>query len=746
MRTHVSIRLVLALQLLSASGAAMAQAQSQPASNRNSGPAARSALQDAPDQQSTSALERSLDEVVVTGRKRDVAERAQDVPIALSAFSAGAIEAAHVKDLSDIGNLAPSVRLMPSGSVPGYGSFFIRGAGVAGSIPSNDPAVGTFIDGMPLGVSSGSLTELFDLASIEVLRGPQGTLFGRNVTGGAILVRTARPTGDLHANLRGALGSHGQQELTGSVEGGVAGGAIAVKLAFLTKHSDGFFKDVATGDRLGERDVQIVRPTVVFHPTDKLTIAVIGEIGEDSGDGPVAKNLFVPGTSVTNSGFIPPPGKFDVGQNTRGYNDLAWKHAIINVDWDVGPGKITSITGWRGVTQAGALDADGSSFGAIVFDTNIDQSQFFQELRFAGKPFGTDAINITAGVSVLDQDFTYDEGRFIFSGALRQALRGTIDHKQYGAFGQADVALPWNVTITAGARYSYERKAAAIASLGNCNFERTTCVTDFRGKDAWRNLGPKLGLQWRPSDTLQVYASWTRGFRSGGFNIRNGSPLISAGPYDEETADAYEVGLKSELFDRRVRVNLAAFVNKAKDLQQVVLNQSNQQTVLNAADATVKGFEAELNFLPARGLVLTGSAGYVDNAYDRFDGLDVNADRIPDPDIARRLKFAQVPKWTASSSATYETSVGSLGTLTLRGSYTYVSSRPADVINNFDLEAYELIDASAALALNKYFTLTLYGKNLTNALYAGFGAAVSLYRAILPSPPRTWLVEASVRF
>lgn len=741
-----SFRGSVAIFCLVASGAAYAQTEPASAAAQQSSETADTGA---------SSLERALDDIVVTGRKRDVAERAQDVPIALSAYSAAALRAAHVQDLTDIANLAPSVRLTSS-AVPGYGSYFIRGASVIGTIPSNDPAVGVFINGMPLGTSRGSLGELFDLASIEVLRGPQGTLFGRNVTGGAILLTTARPSGDFHANLRGGIGNAGQWELSGGVEGATKSGAVAVRLAFLTKHTDGFFHDLQSGTRAGERDVRIVRPTVVFKPTETLTIAVSGEVGRDEGDGGIAFNLPAASSSITRSGYVIPSGKFDTRLNTKGYNDLRWKHVTVNSDLDVGVGTITSVTAWRAVRQKQQNDTDGASFDGVTFNDKSRQHQFSQELRFAGRPFGTDAIQLTVGGSMLDQSFTQFEGRFIFGGLLRQALEGTIDHKQYGLFAQTDIELPLNFTLTAGARYSYEKKSAVITSLGGCTFTtvsaaliKTACTPDFTGRDNWKNLGPKVGLQWKPSDEFLAYASWTRGFRSGGFNSRNTPPAIP-GPYDPETVDAYEIGLKSELLDRKLRINLAAYINKAKDLQEAVLDPTRGaagvQTILNAADATTKGFEAEVTAIPVRGLVLTGAVGYVDAKYDSFRQLDLTGDRIPDPALAKLLKFALIPKWTASASATYEADLGSLGTLTLRGAYSYVDDRPNDVVNQFILPSYELVDASAALALNEHVTVTLYGKNLTNEVYSNNANGNATFRSQFIYPGRTWLAEVALKF
>lgn len=685
----------------------------------------------APDSTAGSALEKSLDDIVVTAQKKGVAERAQDVPIALSAFSKDALAATHVADLTDIAKLAPNVRLQSTGSIKGFGTFYIRGAGVTGSIPSNDPAVGTFINGMPLGISTGALTELYDLASVEVLRGPQGTLFGRNVTGGAILLTTARPTDSLHADLRVGGGTSDQWVVSGAVGSTTDNGVFGAKMDFLQRHLGGYFHDVGTGRRVGESDVSLIRPTIVLKPTPSLNIAVMGEIGRESGDGAISSNFFVPGSLISKT-YTPPPGKFDVELNTPGNSDLTWKHVVANADWKIGPGTITSITGLREVKHDHITDYDGSPVDYLTFGTHVKQHQFFQELRFAGKPFGTDAINITAGGNYMNQYYLYGEQRFNF----KSALQGSIDHQQYGAFAQTEITLPLDLTLIGGLRYTYEKKAAVISKLGSCSLDLSTCNVDFRGSKSWHNLSPKFGLNWKPDKDLLVYGSFTRGFRSGGYNVRTSGAGSSPGPYDQETVDAYEVGLKSELFDRRIRLNLAGFLNKAKGLQEIVIVDGLNQTIVNAATATIKGAEADVTVVVAKGLLLTGTAGYLHPKYDRFDYLPNGVNLTP----------PQSPKWTTSASINYETALGSLGKISLRGAYSYVASRYADVANLAPLKSYSVLDASATLDLNDHVSVSIYGKNLANKAYVIFAQVNAAYGNNFLAPPRTVMGEVTFKY
>lgn len=278
---------------------------------------------------------KALEEVVITARKRGVAEKLQDVPVSASAINAAQIEAMFAEDLTDVGKTAPNVVLTPNGNFPSTANFFIRGMGLFSSIPSDEPAVGIFSDGMYLGVNLGANTDFFDLESIEILRGPQGTLFGRNVTGGAVVLRSARPTEELHYKVRGTLGNFDRRDLAVSIGGALDSDAKWLgKVAASYRNQDGFWDNIAVpGDRVGEMEVGTIKPIIVFQPSDNFQVTLITEYGKESSEGLQSRSLPYQ--------FNP---KKTMGHDQPADFDTEWKNAIIEANWSVGPGELTSIS------------------------------------------------------------------------------------------------------------------------------------------------------------------------------------------------------------------------------------------------------------------------------------------------------------------------------------------------------------------------------------------------------------------
>ena len=226
-----------------------------------------------------------LEEIVTTARKRSEAEIAQDVPIAVTAFGADQLDALFVRKIDELGFLMPNVQMEQIGTFPGVQSFSIRGQGINSSIPSVDPTVGVFVDGVFLGTSFGVVLDTFDLESIEVLRGPQGLLFGRNVTGGAVLVRNARPTGEFGFRAKAATTDEGETRLGVAIEGALAEDTLAAKLVVLRSDDSGYFPNPTLGRDVGEMETTLVRPSLVWTPNDATDVTFIWENGQTEGDG-----------------------------------------------------------------------------------------------------------------------------------------------------------------------------------------------------------------------------------------------------------------------------------------------------------------------------------------------------------------------------------------------------------------------------------------------------------------------------
>jgi iron complex outermembrane receptor protein len=291
-----------------------------------------------------------LEEIIVTATKREGGIDVQDAALAVSAYGENQLDAMHIRDLSALGFVAPSVQLEDIGTTRGTANFSIRGIGINSSIPSIDPAVGVFVDGMYLGINGGVVLDVFDLEGVEVLRGPQGLLFGRNVTGGAVLLRTSRPGDQWGVNAKVA-GETGLNQFYSAVVSGPVSDASGIKVAAYHNQDDGWHDNLATGEEHGEADTTLLRAAWDFAPSDRFDMILRYEHGESEGDGPAGQNagLFREDT-------------FDFSIDERGFYDSSWDQAMLEATWDVdfGDGQIVNILGYRKYTAVTLGDIDAS--------------------------------------------------------------------------------------------------------------------------------------------------------------------------------------------------------------------------------------------------------------------------------------------------------------------------------------------------------------------------------------------------
>lgn len=510
-----------------------------------------------------------MEDIVVTARKRSQGEFSQDVPISLTAVSGEQIDAFKDMNLTDVGTRIPNVRLDDSGVFPGVASYSVRGMGVFSTISSIEPSVGVFYDGIYLGVNLGGAPDTFDLESIEVLRGPQGTLFGRNVTGGAVVMRSRRPSGETGGVLRAGIGNKGRLTLSATAESAL-NPTLDGKIYVQHTERDGDFRNTVDGRRIGEEEKLFVRPILRWQPNDRMDITAIFEHGKSEGDGQISRIQNDEETLTYTSGIREPRGTRKLSHNFDGMTDIEWNQIVLEAHFDVGPGTITSITGYREVDYASSGDGDGSELEISSAFNATDQKQFSQELRYAATAFD-DRLNYTAGLYYFQQN--QDQRYWLhFFDTLATRPRGELDHEVASAFLHGDYELIPDLYLTAGLRYTWERKKVKAARGPNECDARFNCTYSFRDAKSWSDFTPKIGLSWHINPDVMAYASWTKGFRSGGYNTRVTGANESPGPYDPETVHAYEVGLKSDLFDRRVRMNLSAFINEYKDLQRTILD------------------------------------------------------------------------------------------------------------------------------------------------------------------------------
>ena len=476
-------------------------------------------------------MPRLLEEVVTTASKKGVAEAAQDVGGAVSVLDGARLDALHVDDIEDLGYALPNVAFDGIGTGKGIANFSIRGMGVAGSIPSIDPTVGVFVDGMYLGVNYGVVMDMLDLEAMEVLRGPQGLLFGRNVIGGAVLLRSRRPSGESsgYASVRRSTGP--ETRVAAAAERSFADGALDARLAVRYRDDDGWFdNDAPGGGPVGAERAWAVRPVLTFRPAEDLDITVVLERGDSDGDGPASQNRY----RFTG---------FDFAIDEPGFSRVDWRHVVVEAERRVGNGRIVNVFGARGVGHESLADIDSTTRPVFHLWAFTDQEQVSNELRYSG--WLREDVELTLGGYAFGQRIRYRERR-VLRGAWGLPFGGDQRHRTGGVFANVDFHPGERWTVSAGARHTVERKAVEIATAGagGCDARSRRCDHDFEDEDTWRNVTPRLAVQRWFGNRSQVYGEYTRGFRSGGYNLRNTSPTASPGPFDEEAQDAVEIGLK----------------------------------------------------------------------------------------------------------------------------------------------------------------------------------------------------------
>ncbi len=688
----------------------------------------------------------AVEDIVVTAQRRE--QRLQDVPLAVSAFSMESLEDGKVESLLNLDGKVPNVVLAPVGAYPFASAFYIRGLGYADVESSFEPSVGVELDGVYLSRNVGAVQDFFDIGGVTILRGPQGTLYGRNTIGGVVSVQSRRPSFDFGARAQATFGSNGRQELRAGVEGALIEDKLAGKFSFLTKTYDGYIKNY-DGRDMGAQDVTSMRGALLWTPTASFDATLIVDYTKDKGTGTAFENASLP--SMVLPGFGEPadtdgdPFLSHVGDDI--FSDLEALGVTLNANWDLGPVKLTSITGYRKTDTEVLSDFDGTPTPFMTVHRDETHDQFSQELRLASNTDGP--LTYVVGAYYMTQEYDIATGQFgtVFGSPTAGSTIYTQQKADsWAVFGQADYEVLPGLTVTAGGRYSKEEKTFTTQPLFYPNAETFEASFD--------DFSPKVGVSYKWSDTLMTYAQYSRGFRAGGFNGRAGS-FLAVGPYDSETVDSYEVGVKSDLFDRRLRLNAAVFTSDYQDMQQSVQQLIpgtliNQTLVANVGAATISGFEAEATALLTDVFTISASVGYLDASYDEFmadlgDGLGV-IDRT-------YLPMPYAPKWSNSVTFNYKDDFD-FGRVTAQASVRHMT----DMYTSFstlnastDLtmrQSNTVVDGSLSLELpDGRWRVSLWGKNLTDELVINntFGVG-NLLASRVYQPPREIGVDLSLTF
>lgn len=664
-----------------------------------------------------------LEEVLVTATKKAKAEELQDVAISATAYSEAQLEVLQMRDLQSLSYSMPNVAMEDVGTTKGVANFSFRGLGVNSSIPTIDPTVGVFVDGVYMGTNAGVVFDQFDLDGIEVLRGPQGILFGRNVTGGAVVMRTKNPTQEFEGSAKVSYESGDNKTVAVSLTGPLIDDKLLGKLAVYYNNDGGYHKNEANGnDDFGKSDMTLVRGGLtILHGGDgnaETTIKI--EHGSNDGDGPASQNH-----------ALYDRDSFDFAIDEEGFFDNEWTGGSITYTRDIGEGTLTNIAGAKGMKSRALSDIDATANYVFHAPSYLKTEQYSNELRY--NVMVNDRIDLTTGLYYFQQDVDYIEQRNFGGGAVIVGGGGEQEQSTSGAFIAADWSLSPALTLTTGVRYTEEEKKGKVASLnvgGNCSVDKKKCDTfDLVETKDWSNVSPKVALQWFMNESTQFYASYSKGFRSGGFNLRHDPLAGTPKPFEEEEQDSYELGMKLDAYDGQLRVNVALFQNEITDMQRELNGPGAfgvRQEILNSADATITGGEFEILSALGDHFVLGLNGGYLDGDYDKLQA-DISYDEnhpetyprgtIDSQDYA--LALPRLAKVTYGANLTWQNNLSDGSNLLARVSFNHRDEVAYTDSNQGVLNAADMVDASIALNTKNDVTYTLYGKNLKDEVTHG---------------------------
>lgn len=675
----------------------------------------------------------NLETIMVVARKR--AESIHDVPLAITALGAQQIEEQKVRSLTDLTVGIPNVSFDDLGTTKGTANFAIRGLGINSSVASIDPTVGIFVDGVYMGINSGIIADTFDLESIEVLRGPQGILFGRNVTGGAVLLNTKKPGDVFEASVRTSIEGGGEKPnayLMGSVSGPLSD-SVSAKLTVYKNDDGGWHKNLANNEAFGKSDTIMVRPVVVWQASDDVEFIFRYEYQKNESDGPASQS-HTNGSGQPNVYGNFDRDSFDFAVDEEGFSNSKSNmfSAETTIDVEFGDGTITNIFGWRNYEAQSNSDIDASAQWLFHAPAWINAEQFSNELRYNGQ---FDKTNVTTGLYYFENALNLHERRDLLgiatggvAPALTQDGGGNYDVETTGVFVAVDHELDDKWSVNAGIRYTNEKKEVEIASLvlnqnAPCFVLDGTCAFDFVDDESWTSLSPKIGVTYRVDNRTNMYAHWSRGFRSGGYNLRNTSSDVinnGPGPFDEEQVDNLEFGIKSR--SENGRMSAAVFYNTIDDMQRE-LNRSDPlsgvvQVIKNTADANIYGIEIDGTYSITDSVRFIGAIGYTKAEYDEVR-FDLNSDGMIDQ-ADKDLDIPRAPEWTYSFGLNHTLEISDVGEMVSRASYAY-RDESAYTDNNLGFfDDQKIVDAGIDLyADSGKWSVGLYVKNLLDEVTHG---------------------------
>ena len=701
----------------------------------------------------------ALDDVVVTARRRD--EQLKDVPVAVSALSAEQLERTGAADITALQQQTPNATVQIARGSNSTLISFIRGVGQQDPLWGFEPGVGLYIDDVYVARPQGAVLDIFDVNRIEVLRGPQGTLYGRNTIGGAIKYVTKR-LGDEFAFMgRGTIGSYNQRDALVSATIPL-GETFAVGGAFAKYDRDGFGTNLFTGEEQYDKDVTAYRASAEWTPTDQLFVRFAWDRVEDD-SAPRHGHREV---NSTTGGFTPPAGIYDTNAGIQGNQEVETQGTSVTVEYTVNDMlTLKSISAWRSGDTSTVIDFDQSPLPTLDVPAVYADEQFTQEFQALMQGDNWSGV---AGLFYLDGESSGAFDTIAGNLGLVIAAAGYVNTQSFSAFADFSYDFSDRLHVSVGGRYTKDEKDAQVQRFFYLGAARSpfqggavrpifATRTNYMASDTFEKFTPRVSVSYDLTEELTGYASIGQGFKSGGWDMRGDAALVpsTVNGYQPETVTTYELGLKGTAFDNRLSFASAAFYSDYTD-QQITTQQvatlpavGVASVVDNAGASTIYGFEFEGRAFITDSITSNVSVGYLKNEFDQFitriSGAPVDISNLREPQNS--------PEWSAFWGVTWTGDVAG-GELNITPSISYRSDyhlfdAPDPIL---DQDAYTLVDLAAIwTAPNGHYQVALTGKNLTDEEYkvGGYNFAGATFNNSISAfygPPRTFSASVTVRY
>lgn len=684
----------------------------------------------------------ALEEVIVTAEKRE--ENLQNTPISIAAFSSEALETKRIASIADLGTMVPNLQVSPHPNTGTTVRAMIRGIGEPSAVQTRDNPVAVYVDGVYVGRGQGLANELAELERVEVLRGPQGTLYGRNATAGAINFITKAPElGEFNAQQGFTFGRFNEFRSRTSVNLPV-GDTLAFDLAYVINKKDGFVQNRGAGaSRFGDVDRKGVRVAALWKPIGEFEARYTYDSTwlEDTSLYVAAVPFYPAEGERPRSGSSGATPLRPADSRVQGHN--------LTLNYDVAETlKIRSISGYREIWdetyQAYNPDVVRPFLPLYNYSTT-DQKQFSEELQFIG--------------DALDGRFEYVGGLYFFTesgdGLAQSTLPTALNprsfdwkNKAYAVYGQGKwtpEVLDRRLHIALGGRWSKDERESSVLATVVPNVGPTLVLIDAAGATSFDDFSPSGTVQFDIRDDINVFARIAKGYKTGGFNPTASSGAAFARGFGPETLMSYEAGIRSELFGRRIRFNATAFYSEYDDIQTNVFNPFNTRIfdVINAGKAVVQGVEAEITALLFEGFTVSGSYGYVDADFKKVVDLGGN-------DITSGFHFVHAPRNSFTLGADYKSRPTAAGVVEVSLSYGWQDkffgvTTPGTLI----ADAYGLLNGSIALsdvAGIDGLRVAVWGRNITDTTYYATHFAFGDVAVAMFGDPRAYGLDISMRF